>query len=169
MKKTLILSCALALASLSNVAFAAEGAGAFVRAEIGESNVDVSLADDNDTAYNVRGGYFFNKHFAAEAFYGSLYDNDGLELTAGGVGVVGKVYLNDESKFFAEGRLGAARLRGEVGGFSESNTKAYFGAGVGYDFNENFGVSLNAALYQADFGGMNVDAKTITVAGEYRF
>src|SRR5688572_15313504 len=81
MKKTLILSCALALAGPSNVAFAAEGAAAFVRAELGQSNADVSLLDDTDTAYNLRGGYFFNKHFAVEGFVGSLYDNDDVSLT----------------------------------------------------------------------------------------
>jgi len=169
MKKTLILSCALALAGLSNVAFAAEGAAAFVRAELGQSNVDVSLLDDTDTAYNLRGGYFFNKHFAVEGFATSLYDNDDVSLTGAGVGVVGKAYLNDESKIFVEGRVGAARLRGEVGDESEYETKAYVGAGVGYDFSEHFGLSLNFAQYNAGFQGLDLSIKTMTIGGEYRF
>jgi Outer membrane protein beta-barrel domain len=185
MKKILVLSCALALASLSTVAMAADGGHAFVRAEVGNSDNDFKIegfgnGSDSDTSYSVRGGYWFNPNFALEGFYSNLYDQseDGasLKLSAIGVGAVAKAYFTkDNTGFFADARAGLARMKGEAGlsGFgSESDTtnKLYVGVGVGYDFNESFGVSLNADLHKrAEFDGISVDTSNVSLAGEYRF
>lgn len=184
MKKTLVLCCALALASLSNVALAAEGGAGFIRAEVGTSDVEMDVdglgsGSDDDSAYSVRGGYFFNANFGVEAFYSNLYDKseDGasLELTGYGIGVVAKKNFGaNNSGFFINGRAGIAHLKGEAGlaGFgsdSDTSNKAYVGVGAGYDFSESFGVSLNYDFHQADFDGLSVDADTLTVGGEFRF
>ena len=69
--KTCVLACALALAALSTSAFAADGSGDwYLRGELGNSRLSVQdlSGHDNDTAYGVRGGYWFNPNFAAEAF-----------------------------------------------------------------------------------------------------
>ena len=174
MKKTLILSAALALASLSNVALAGDGNGVFLRGEIGRSDVDVQDFDDSDSTFNLRGGYYFNKHFAVEGFVTNLYDSDvgafDVNLTGVGVGVVGKQNFGaDGNGFFVSGRGGLSYLHGEVGSDDEDSANVYVGVGAGYDFNETFGLSLNYDLHKAEFEGIDVDANTLTLGGEFRF
>ena len=184
MKKTLVISCALALASLSTAAMAAEGQ-AFVRAEVGQSDSDFQVdgfgnSSDTDTTYSVRGGYWFNRNFAVEGFYTSMYDEsqDGasLKLSAVGVGaVIKKHFTSENTGFFAGARAGLEQLKGEAGlagsgSVDETKNKVYFGAGVGYDFNESFGVSLNYDVQsRADFGPASVNTDTVSLGGEFRF
>jgi OOP family OmpA-OmpF porin len=187
MKKILVLSCALALASLSTAAMADEAGHAFVRAEVGQSASDFEIADfgkgsDHDTSYSVRGGYWFNSNFALEGFYSNLYDEsqDGasLKLSAIGAGVALKTphFGGGTTGFFASARAGVARMKGEAsltgfGSASDTKNKLYFGAGVGYDITESLGVSLNADLHKrVEFdGGVSVSTNNVTLAGEYRF
>ena len=170
MKKILILSAALLLAGLSTSAMAAEGQG-FVRGAIGQTNVDVDGGgSDDDTAFSVGGGYYFNANFGVEGSYNSLYDKDGLELSSFGVGVVGKKNFGaNNSGFFIDGRVGFERVKGEVPGASDTSNKAYYGVGAGYDFSEQFGLSLNYTVHQADFDGLSLDADTVSAAAEFRF
>jgi hypothetical protein len=184
MKKILVLSCALALASLSTVAMAADG-HAFVRAEVGNSETDFKIdgignGSDDDTSYSVRGGYWFNPNVALEGFYSSLYDQseDGasLKLSAIGVGAVVKTYFTkDNTGFFADARGGVMQMKGEAGlagagSEDEKTNKVYFGVGVGYDFNQSFGVSLNYDMHKrAEFPGISTSTDTVSLAGEYRF
>jgi len=180
MKKTLILSCALALAGLSNVAMAADGGQGFVRAELGRSEVDVFGENDNDTAYSIRGGYFFNANIGVEGFYSSLYDQNvgtfDTTLTAFGAGVVGKKNFGaDGNGFFIGARAGVSRLTAQVREDEfevlddESSTKPFVGLNVGYDFNESWGLSLNYDVRRADFDGADVDVDTLSLGGEWRF
>ena len=182
MKKILILSCALALAGLSTSAMAAEGQG-FVRAEVGNTNVDFDLdgfgsASDDDTSYSVRGGYYFNNNFAVEGHYTNLYDKSesgaSIELSSFGVGVVGKMNLGaNDSGFFFSGRAGVESVEGKISdGFdsgSDNSTNLYYGVGAGYDFNDTFGLSLNYDFRQADFDGIDADDDARALGGEVRF
>ena len=184
MKKTLILSCALALASLSTSAMAAGGQG-FLRAELGQSDTEVSFDgfsdSDKDTSAVFAGGYWFNANFAVEGHVGSLYNtslgNDQeLDLVTLGVGVVGKKNFGaNNSGFFISGRAGVARITAQVreDDFDvvddESSTKPFYGVGIGYDFNESWGLGLNYDRRSADFDGVDVDVDTISVGGEWRF
>jgi len=187
MKKTLILSCALALAGLSTSAMAAEGQG-FIRGEIGSSDVDVSGGgSDSDTSAMFSGGYWFNPNFAVEGRVGSLYNTDlgndrELDLVALGAGVVGKKNFGaNNSGFFITGRAGIARMTAQVREDTfdvvddESSTKPYYGVGIGYDFSNRWGLGLNYDRYQgsfdggAGFGDIDIDVDTITLSGEWRF
>jgi hypothetical protein len=68
MKHAVSLACALALGALSAPAFAAEAQGhqAFVRAEIGNTDVDTTISgggptiSEDDTTAGFGGGYWFN-------------------------------------------------------------------------------------------------------------
>jgi hypothetical protein len=185
MKKTLILSCALALAGLSTSAMAAEGQG-FIRGEIGQSDVEVDVSgvgsdSDTDTAALFSGGYWFNSNFAVEGRVGSLYNqnlgNDReADLVVLGAGLVGKKNFGaNGSGFFITGRAGIARMTAQVREDTfdvvddESSTDAYYGVGIGYDFSESWGLGLNYDRYQGDFDGVDVDADALTVSGEWRF
>ncbi|MGH8085026.1 MAG: outer membrane beta-barrel protein [Lysobacter sp.] len=184
MKKTLILSSALALAVLAPAAMAADGSAGYIRAETGQSDIDVDapgFSSEKDTSATFGGGYWFNSNFAVEGHVGTLYTeylgNDiDLDLVSFGVGVAAKKNFGaDNTGFFIGGRAGVARLTLQVreDDFDvlddEHSTKPYFGASVGYDFNRRFGLSLNWDRRQADFGGVDVDVDTIAIGGEFRF
>ena len=185
MKKTLILSVALALAGLSTSAMAAESQG-FIRGEIGDSNVDVSLPGDNDSDNDVAalfsGGYWFTPNIAVEGRVGTLYNADlgndeEFDLVVLGVGVVGKKNFGaNNTGFFITGRAGIASMTAQVRDEDdfeviddERSTKPYYGVGIGYDFSERWGMGLNYDRYQGDFSGVDVDVDTVTVSGEWRF
>jgi hypothetical protein len=170
MKKLILVSC-LALAGFSMSASAAELSGGFVRGEFGNSDVNVDgFDDDNDNAMGIGAGWYFNKNFAVEGFWNNLYDANNAELSGFGLGLKGKTTVADGKGFYAEGRIGMFRANGEIGSFDDTSTNLYFGAGVGYDFNENVGLGLNYTRYNADFdGGFDVDASTITGSIELRF
>ena len=185
MKKTLVLSCALALAALSNTALAAEGQG-FLRAELGNTDIDVDVAglgsgSLDDTSVGFGGGYWFNKNFAIEGNYTLLYnkeeDGTDYDLYTLGVGVVAKKNFGaNGTGFFIGGRAGIARMTAQVREDEfdvvddEHSTKPYYGINVGYDFNESWGLSLNYDRRQGDFdSGYDVDADTVSVGGEWRF
>jgi OmpA-OmpF porin, OOP family len=182
--KKLALLAALAAASLSTTAFAAEGNGGFIRAELGRSNVDVGVTDDSDTAFSIRGGYFFNSNIAIEGFYSNQYRADTgfgdeeAQLYTLGVGVVGKKNFGGDHKgFFISGRGGLAYTDiayvedGEVDIDEENDNSAnlYLGVGVGYDFNERFGLSLNYDYQKAELNDTDFDVRTLTLGGEFRF
>jgi opacity protein-like surface antigen len=170
MKKLILVSC-LALAGFSMSASAAELSGGFLRGEFGNSDVDVDGTSDDDNALGIGGGWYFNPNFAVEGFWNNLYDSNDAELSGFGLGLKGKTTVADGKGFYAEGRIGMFRAKGEIDGFgSETSTSLYYGVGAGYDFNENFGLGLNYTRYNADFDeGFDVDASTITGSIELRF
>ena len=55
-----------------------------MRAEAGNSNISISGNDDNDTAYGVRAGYFFNANFGVEGFYSNYGEDSGGGVSAEG-------------------------------------------------------------------------------------
>jgi len=179
MNKRFILSAGLVAAMLASPAFAAEGNGGFIRGEIGNSNLSIDGSDGNDTAYGVRGGYFFNANVGVEAFYTNLgEDSDSgvsADLDGYGIGVVGKKNFDGAHEgFYIDGRLGIQRTNIDVsvaglGSASDSNNRVYLGAGVGYDFNANTGLSLNVNHTRPELFGETVRITTTTVAFEYRF
>lgn len=187
MNKHLVLASALVLAGLSTNAAAADSSW-FVRGEIGRSHVNVDLSgvgsdSDNDSTYSLRAGYWFNANFAVEGFYGNLYDktlSDGVDtadakLSALGLGLVAKKNFGaDGNGFFIDGRAGITRGKLDLsvtglGSDSATSTKPYIGAGVGYDFSKNFGLSLNYDHLKGSGDGLDVTANTLTLGAEYRF
>lgn len=184
MKKLVVLSCALALGSLANTALAA-GQG-FLRAEIGNTDIDVDFGvfgsgSVDDTSVGFGGGYWFNNNFAIEGNYTLLYNKEengqDFDLYTLGVGVVAKKnFAANGTGFFIGGRAGIARMTAQVreNEFDvvddESSVKPYYGVNLGYDFNQSFGLSLNYDRRQGDFdGGVEVDADTVSIGGEWRF
>lgn len=186
MKKTLLVACALA-AGFSTSAFAAEGSAGYVRAELGRSNFDVRIdgtdvGSDKDTSASFGGGYWFNPNIAVEGHVAVLsnteLDNgDSVDLTSVGVGVALKKNFGGPAHtgFFVGGRAGLARLTLEVrdSNFdvqgSQHSTKPYYGLGTGYDFNTNWGLSLNWDRRKADRDGVDIKIDTVSLGGEYRF
>ncbi len=182
MNKTLILAGALALASFSSAAMAGQ---AFVRAEVGNSDTEMSFgrysASETDTSLVIGGGYWFTPNFAVEGHVGSLYNeylgyDEEFDLVTVGAGVVGKKHFgNGATGFYVGGRVGIARMTAQVREDTfdvvedETSVKPYYGVFGGYDFNRNWGLSLNYDRRKANFDGIDVKVDTFSVGGEYRF
>jgi opacity protein-like surface antigen len=194
--KKIALFAALAAVSLTSNAFAADGKGAFLRAEAGNTRIHYSATDDsdNDVGYNLRGGYFINQNLAFEAFVGNLGsdDIDGASIDAinYGVGIVGKKSFGETAHegFFIGGRVGVARIDVDldvdgVGSFEGQSNHPYIGASIGYDFNANMGLSLNVDHQKFSSHGLDstvgsipvrlteagAQFTTVTLGFEYRF
>lgn len=186
MKKHLALAAGLALASLSAPAFA-DGQG-FVRFEGGRSDLDFRVDgvsdSDEDTAFGVRGGYWFNPNIAIEGFYSRYYsqsfddgfDTYSLKLHGVGVGVVAKKnFGGNQQGFYIGGRAGIARgvatvdYDGEVEEAEAGSTKPYFGVGAGYDFSPAVGLGVSYDQIKSGGDGVDVTAKTVTLGLELRF
>lgn len=189
MKKLSVLALA-ALAAVSAPSFAAEGAGAFVRAEAGYSRattkvvINSSHENDYDNAYGIRGGYYFNQYFGAELGYTNYYNDnnrDTGDISAKGysLGLFGKTHFSDKNTgFYVDGRIGLARTSIDADLPSPAlprtetvRTRAYAGAGVGYDFNEHFGLDLNYLYHDRVLAqpGNELKFDTLTLGAEYRF
>jgi len=184
MNKLLVLAGALALAGLSTSAMAQ---GGFVRVEAGRSHTSVDIdgignGSDNDAAWSVRGGYYFNPNIAVEGFYTRAYDKSGdfygydasAKATAIGLGVVGKKNFDaDNLGFFVDGRVGITRGKADltIGGESgsDTSTKLYYGVGAGYDFTKAFGLSLNVDRLHGAGEGLDVKSNVVTLGAEFRF
>jgi hypothetical protein len=180
MKQLLLLSAGLAAAMFAAPAFAGEGAGGFYRLEAGNSNIEVGGVDDDEFGYSLRGGYYFTSNFGVEGFYTDLGrqsdDFASVEAHAFGVGVIGKKNFGSDTHkgFFVSGRAGISRvdLTVDFDGFGQvddGDNKAYYGVGVGYDFNDNMGVSLNVDRFESDLFDTDFTFTTTTAAFEYRF
>jgi OmpA-OmpF porin, OOP family len=181
MKKTLIVASLLALAGASSVAAAADD-NWFVRGELGSSNVSVDgfSGSDSETAGSVRGGYYFTPNFAIEGVYNDYGTrNDGVgdsaKLEAWGLGLVGKKDFGPgNTGFFIDGRVDVLRDHTRVdaaggGSASDDSTKGSFGVGAGWDFNRNFGLSLNYDYTKIDAFNLSGHIGTVTGALEARF
>jgi predicted porin len=185
MKKSLMAAAALLLCGLSASAVAGNG---FVRAEVGQSKVKAILEDvgsehDKDTAYSLRGGYWFTPNFAVEGSYNHFYDrtlyNDGQDrvnakLSAIGLGMVAKEHATaTDLGFFVQLRAGIARsklsIRSTQGNGSETSNRPYYGIGAGYDFSKTFGVSLNYDHNRASGGDLRLRSNTLSLGLEARF
>ncbi|MFD0724935.1 outer membrane beta-barrel protein [Lysobacter brunescens] len=194
--KKIALFAALAAVSLTSNAFAADGKGAFLRAEAGNTRIHYSAIDDseNDVGYNLRGGYFINQNLAFEAFVGNLggdgIDGASIDAINYGVGIVGKKSFGETAHegFFIGGRVGVARIDVDLdvdgaGNFEGHSNHPYIGASIGYDFNANMGLSLNVDHQKFSSNGLDgnvgpvpvritdVGAQftTVTLGFEYRF
>lgn len=181
MNKMIFVASALALASLTSVAAAADD-GWYVRGEVGRSDISSNsvFGNNSDTAASFRAGYYFNPNFAVEGSYsnfGNRSDGFGDEIGVDGwgLGIVGKQNFGPNSTgFFIQGRAGIARVTTDVTVLgtkigSDSSTKGYVGAGIGYDFNRNVGISANYDYTGAGAFGYGGHVSSWTGGLEVRF
>jgi len=198
MKNTL-LAIALTAASFAAVpALAADnsnGAGGFfVNGNVGQSSLSKGIYDDNDTAYGVNlgyrwainpsvalgveGGYTDLGKFGTKDAYRSL-ELPNASVKGWTAGVNG--HFNVTPEWYLSGRAGL--FRADVKGVTptgtgstpvylavnDTSTKYYAGAGVGYDFSNNFSVGVNYDYFKTDKNGVNFDPSMVSVSAEYRF
>lgn len=193
--KTTLFAIALATAGLTAIPLTSHAAdnqsGFFINGNVGQSNVDKGVYDDDDTGFGanfgyrwavtpsvllgVEGGYTDLGEFSTKNRYNGL----GLrkaELSGWTLGVNG--HFNVTDNWYISGRTGW--FRGDVkGGYldpegvavrvDDTSDKWYAGAGFGYDFSNNFSVGLNYDYYKADKKNLDLNSDLVSVSAEYRF
>ena len=196
--RSTVFAMALATAGLSAVpalshADDANGTngGFFVNGNVGRSNLDKGVYNDDDTGYGANIGYRWalnpNVALGIEGGYTDLgkFDPrssvDGLGTGRASVkgwtaGVNG--HFNITPQWYLSGRAGLFRAdikggyldaTGTAVNIDDTSDKYYAGAGFGYDFSNNFSVGLNYDYYKANTAGLKLDPNLVSVSAEVRF
>jgi OOP family OmpA-OmpF porin/outer membrane immunogenic protein len=193
MKNTLF-AIALATAGFAALPLTAQAAenqsGFFLNGNIGQSNLDKGVYDDDDTGYAANFGYRWavapSVLLGVEGGYTDLGEfspkgaSNGLgvrsaELSGWNLGVNG--HFNMTENWYVSGRAGLFRgdlkggyLAGDVPvNVSDTSNDWYAGAGFGYDFSNNFSVGLNYDYYKAGKNNLDVNPNLVSVSAEVRF
>lgn len=177
MTKTNLLAgtvLAAALGALSFGASAAEPVGFYAGAGVGQSMVDEYFADDEDTGYQVFGGYQFNPYFGLEAAYTDFGDID----AAGGIGrleadtfslaAVGTLPFTDRFSGYAKAGFHSwdAELRGTgLGRVDDDGTDPTYGLGLQYRFTDN--VALRGEYSRFEMDDVDVDLAQLQVRFDF--
>ena len=189
--KTTLIAIALAAAGVVGVSTAQAADnhnGFFINGNIGQSNVDKGVYDDDDTAFGANLGYRWalspNVLLGIEGGYvdlGKVSPKGGdarignAEVDGWTLGVNG--HFNVADNWYLSGRAGMFRSDPK-GGYLDGTTAVrvddssndwYAGAGVGYDFNTNFTLGLNYDYYRTEKGGLKLDPGVLSIGAEYRF
>ncbi len=158
----------LLLAALFAAAPLAAQEGLYARAQLGQAQLD--FVDDSDVSFGAALGYRFTPNIGAEIGYYDLGSARFDGVTIGGaipeidsstfaVGLDARYPLESADRgFYLSGRLGvhwyenqgAANVTGVRVGFDNRDNDLYLGVGVGYAFNEQFGVALNWTRFNSD-------------------
>lgn len=160
--KALVLGIGLAAAP---VAFSAPAGAWYAGAGVGQSNANDSVTirnqsvkvDDTDTAWKLFGGYRFNPNLGLELGWvdlGKLESKGAVdyELTGATLNAVGTIPLANNFDVFA--KIGGFFWDSDASGGglskSDSGSDATGGVGVGYHFNDQFGVRVEWERFDAD-------------------
>lgn len=171
--------------------------GPYARVQLGQAQLD--FVDKSDTSFGATLGYRFTPNFGAEIGYHDLGGGRFGGLAIGGaipevdsrsftVGLDARYPLEAEDRgFFLAGRLGVhwfkndgvANVNGLSVGFDTSDNDVYFGAGVGYAFNDRFDVALNWTRFNSDIEvpgsgnraafAVSNDTDVVALSAEFRF
>lgn len=182
--KKILLTALIAMAG----SVGAHAEGIYVGVAAGGTNIDLDCegapsCDKSDTGFKLFGGYKLTENVAVEAHYA---DYGKAKLSGGGISVdvkvsgfgLGVAYLGDfATDWNGVVRAGIARNKLKVdasgGGFSdsdsESKTKGYIGAGVGYKLTKE--VALTAAIdyTQGEYNGDKAKVTLYTIGVNYSF
>lgn len=194
-----IIGAAFALATLASASAFADAQG-YVTVGVGATKVDIdctgtSSCDDTGTAAKVVGGWEFTKDFAAEVSYNYLgqmkatFTNDptigtgdvAIKASYVGLGVAWRPTFGNN--FGGLVRAGAAFVNTKVdvtssalgpGNESHSSTHPYFGLGLTYAFDKNFGVELtwdrvDVSVDDGSGGDSSSTTDTFALGATYHF
>jgi OOP family OmpA-OmpF porin len=147
----LIVVCGVATAAEPNAR------GGYIGGALGVSTFDDDGAfsgfnfDDQDTAFQVHGGYKFLKYFAVEARYVNFgtfaLDGFGVDVTAASIHAVGIIPFGT-SGWELFGQIGTGQVTFESTGFAdEDETTVAGGIGVRYNVSQGFSVAVQTDVY----------------------
>jgi OOP family OmpA-OmpF porin len=177
--KKILLTALIAMAASAG----AQAEGIYVGVAAGGTNTDIDCSgapscDKSDTGFKLFGGYKLTENIAVEAHYA---DFGKAKLSGGGASLdvkmsgfgIGAAFLGDFTPDWnGVVRAGVARNKVKLDGAlsdSESKTKAYVGAGVGYKLTKE--VALTAAIdyTEGEIQGDKAKATLYTIGVNYNF
>lgn len=154
---------------------AAEDHGFYVGAGAGQSFVDESSYDDEDTAFSAFGGYQFNRWFGLEAGYadfGKLEpDAAGAALEANSVYLTAVGTLPFTEKFSGYAKAGIQRwdldttIPGLTGTSDDNGNDPTYGVGLQYRFND--AVALRAEYSRFELEDLDADLAQLQVRFDF--
>jgi len=164
----------------------------FVNGSVGQGHINEGPYNDHPTTYAINGGYRWKvgqdlglgvevgyndmgNYTLKNVFNGNDVNQKDVrnELRGWTAGVNGKI--NVWQGLYLSGRAGVYGWKGH--GYSDqdfnrhdlSEVDYYGGAGVGYDFNDHFGMGLSYDYYHAGKNGVHLSTDTASLTAEYRF
>ena len=164
----------------------------FVDGSVGQSHINEGPYNDHPTTYALTGGYRWkvgqDLGLGVDVGYNDLgnfqvknvFNSDDVNLTGRRnalrgwtAGVNGRI--NVWQGLYVSGRAGVYGWKGE--GYNDQDFNRhhldkvdyYVGAGVGYDFNDHFGLGLSYDRYHASKDGVNLSTDAASLTAEYRF
>lgn len=139
------IAVAVALLAAPVVASAAETGGYLGLG--GGSGKFKNFNNKSRSAYRVYGGYDFSRYFGAELGYidfgRATNGPDSARLNGVDLSAIGKIPLvNDRLDLFGRAGVVRSRSKTDIAGVSATDTRngAVYGAGVQYNFTDNFGL-----------------------------
>jgi OOP family OmpA-OmpF porin len=177
--KKILLTALIAMAG----SVGAHAEGIYVGVAAGGTNTDVDCAgttscDKSDTGFKLFGGYKLTENIAVEAHYadfGKAKLNVGtasIDVKMSGFGL-GAAYLGDFTPDWnGVVRAGVARNKVKLEGAasdSQSKTKAYVGAGVGYKLTKEVALTAAVDYTEGEIGGDKAKATLYTIGVNYNF
>jgi OOP family OmpA-OmpF porin/outer membrane immunogenic protein len=194
----LAISAATLALPVASQAAVDDAGGFFVNGAVGQANFDSGIYKDNDfafygnigyrwaispaAAFGIEGGYTDFGSAKVKSTYSGLGlpkgQSDGWTLGLNGhfnftpewyiSGRVGGYFADLKGSYFPSG-LNVNPLSSNAVYVNGSSTDYYAGAGVGYDFSNNFSLGVNYDYYKASKNGLTLDPYLLSVSGEFRF
>lgn len=164
----------------------------FLSGSVGQSHLYKGPYNDHPTTYAVNGGYRWkvgqDAGLGVEVGYNDLgnfkvknaFNSNDVNLTdqrnalrGWTAGVNGRIDVY--RGLYVSGRAGVYGWKGH--GYSNQDINRhnldkvdyYAGAGVGYDFSDQFGLGLSYDVYHAKKDGISLSTDTASLTAEYRF
>lgn len=176
MTKTRLLAgtvLAAALGALSFNTLAAEPVGWYAGAGVGQSMIDEDLLDDEDTGFQVFGGYQFHPNWGVELAYTDFGKVEyggvaSLEADTASLVAVGTLPFTEKFSGYAKAGFHAwdADLRASgIGRVSDDGTDPTYGLGLQYRFTDN--VALRGEYSRFEMEDVDVDLAQVQVRFDF--
>lgn len=164
----------------------------FLSGSVGQSHLYQGPYDSHPTTYAINGGYRWkvgqDMGLGVEVGYNDLgnfkvknaFNSNDVNLTdqrnalrGWTAGVNGRIDVY--RGLYVSGRAGIYGWKGhgynnqDINRHDLDKVDYYAGAGVGYDFNEHFGLGVSYDFYHAKKDGVSLSTDTASLTAEYRF
>ncbi|WP_168198903.1 outer membrane beta-barrel protein [Luteimonas granuli] len=174
--KTSLLTAAtlaLALGATSLSAQAAEPVGWYAGAGVGQSMIDEPLIDDEDTAFQVFGGYQFHPNFGVELGYTDFGEVDfdtapgSLEADTVSLVAVGTLPFTERFSGYAKAGFHSWDAEARSAGLraDDDGTDPTYGLGLQYRFTDN--VALRGEYSRFEMDDADVDVAQLQVRFDF--
>ncbi|RZT00747.1 outer membrane insertion C-terminal signal [Duganella sp. CF402] len=148
--------------------------GVYLSADIGRASISSKYADNSgDATLSAAAGYQYTPNFGFEVYTRGLSLNPfrGVFAPAGyypdthyGIAALGTAHLDQHFRLYGRVGIGRTSMKGNRTGMADRDeTDPIFGVGVGYGFNRNWSLNLEASYLT------KTDVSLVTFGVRYQF